>query len=361
MTMNDQQLIDLLNSPSQRVRSAALELLSSSYCNAPTMVGAILQGWDRYGVAEAYPEFMQISHLPAHHQYMEGVLERAAEMAEGRKLVDPVCRCAGKIIEAMVLLPPEQIAEFIPRIAELKKLSKIFFRIELDELQRRVALAEKNDDALVDLVERSWKQNAEGPVAVDAVYALEVLHGRGSAEDIVRRSLSPVEAWEQDNTRRLSVVLQVASRHAFLGFEDLLVSHVNHVQAPLAATACIALARCRSRDAVYSIVEKFPAENPTTQLRMADVLGRLHVPGASVRIHELREACHDPTVCDALNLAEILHFDFSQIDNWMEALFVLSDRTINRYRHIIELAEPLAAVHPEGVRRHIEEALRIRK
>jgi hypothetical protein len=93
---------------------------------------------------------------------------------------------------------------------------------------------------------------------------------------------------------------------------------------------------------------------------MADVLGRLHVPGASVRIHELREASQDPNVCDALNLAEVLHFDFGQIDNWMEALFVLSDRTLNRYRHIIELAEPLAKVHPENIRRHIAEALRIR-
>lgn len=358
--MNDQQLIDLLTHDSVRYRSAALDLLASSYCNAPAMLGAILDAWDRFGVSEAYPEFAQVTHLPVHHQYIANILERSFQMVEGRKLVDPVCRCAGKIVEALVLLPAEQLGEFLPEIERLKSTSKIFFRIELHDLKRRLALTELSDDELKEHFEPIWNGSSDVQVQTDAVHALEILHGRGVAEEVIRRCLSPSEDWEQDAGPRLSIALQVASRHAFLGFEDMLAVHIQHLQATVAATACIALARCRSRDAVFSIVERFAHENPTTQLRMTDVLGRLRVPGASVRIQELREACKDPKICDALNLAQILHFDFGQIDNWMEALFVLSDPILKRYRHLVELALPLSDLQPEGVRRHIEEALRIR-
>ena len=360
--MNDQQLIDLLTHDSVRYRSAALELLASSYCNAPAMLGAILEGWDRFGIGEAYPEFAQVAHLPVHHQYMHSILERSFQMVEGRKLVDPICRCAGKIVEAMVLLPAEQLGEFLPDIERLKSTSKIFFRIELNDLRRRIALTELSDDELREQLEPVWNGNGNGDVQIqaDAIHALEILHGRGVADEEIRRCLSPSEKWEQDSGQRLSIALQVASRHAFLGFEDMLAGHIQHVQATVAATACIALARCRSRDAVFAIVERFAQENPTTQLRMADVLGRLRVPGASLRIQEMREACKDPKICDALNLAQILHFDFGQIDNWMESLFVVSDPVLKRYRHLIELALPLAEFQADGVRRHVQEALRIR-
>lgn len=358
--MNDQQLIDLLTHDSVRFRSAALELLASSYCNAPAMLGAILESWDRFGVAEAFPEFAQVTHLPAHHQYMATVLDRSLKMAEGRKLVDPVCRCAGKIVEAMVLLPADQLGEFLPKIEMLKSSSKIFFRIELADLKRRTELAEMGDDDLLEQLEPVWSSSGDVQIQADALHALEILHSRGKADEVIRSWLGPAENWTQDQGSRLSLALQLASRHAFLGFEDMLAAHINHVQATVAATACIALARCRSRDAVYAIVERFAQEAPTTQLRMADVLGRLRVPGASVRIQELREACKDPKICDALNLAQILHFDFSQIDNWMEALFVVSDGTLKRYRHLVDLALPLAELQADLVRRHIHEALRIR-
>ena len=358
--MNDQQLIDLLTHDSVRYRSAALELLASSYCNAPTMLGAILEGWDRFGIGDAYPEFAQVAHLPVHHQFMATVLERSFRMVEGRKLVDPICRCAGKIVEALVLLPAEQLSEFLPEIERLKATSKIFFRIELNDLKRRIALTELSDEELKEQLEPVWNGNGDVQIQADAVHALEILHGRGAAEEVIRRCLSPSEQWERDAGQRLSIALQVASRHAFLGFEDMLAPHIQHVQATVAATACIALARCRSRDAVFAIVERFAHESPTTQLRMADVLGRLRVPGASVRIQELREACKDPKICDALNLAQILHFDFGQIDNWMEALFVVSDSVLKRYRHLVELALPLSEFQAESVRRHVQEALRIR-
>lgn len=359
--MNDQQLIDLLHSESVNERSAALELLSASYSNAPAMLGAILEGWDRFGVAEAYPEFAQLSHLPVHHQYVEELVQRASRMASGRKLVDPVCRFAGKIVEALVLLPAEQLSDVVPMLEELKKSSKIFFRIDLAEMRRRIELAEMSDEGLLELLEPNWSNSGDPRTYVDAIYSLETLYHRGAGEEVIRVWLSPSDTWGQDQPRRLPIALQVASRHAFLGFEDALVVHINHVEATIAATACIALARCRSRDAVYAIVEKFTSESATTQLRMADVLGRLRLPGASVRIHELREASGDPKVCDALNLAEVLHFDYTQIDNWMEALFVLNDETLRRYRSLIELALPLANMQPESIRRHVEEALRIRR
>jgi len=358
--MNDQQLIDLLTHDSVRYRSAALELLASSYCNAPAMLGAILEGWDRFGIGEAYPEFAQVTHLPAHHQYMATVLDRSFHMVEGRKIVDPICRFAGKIVEAMVLLPAEQLEEFLPQIEQLKAASKIFFRIELKDIKRRIALTELSDEELKEQLEPRWGNNGDLQTQADALHALEILHSRGTADDVIRRWLAPKESWEQDADQRLSIALQVASRHAFLGFEDMLAAHIQHVQATVAATACIAVARCRSRDAVFAIVERFAHESATTQLRMADVLGRLRVPGASIRIQELREACKDPKICDALNLAQILHFDFTQIDNWMEAVFVLSDPILKRYRHLVELASPLSEFQPEGLRRHVQEALRIR-
>ncbi|MFM8173761.1 MAG: hypothetical protein ACKN81_09470, partial [Pirellulaceae bacterium] len=81
---------------------------------------------------------------------------------------------------------------------------------------------------------------------------------------------------------------------------------------------------------------------------------------AAPAIHQLHAHALTPGAQEALHGAQVLHFDFQQFDQWLESLFVLTDRSIHRLAPQIALAPLLAVDQPERVRRHIDEAIGFR-
>jgi hypothetical protein len=358
--MRDQKLIALLEHPSSKVRMSALELLASSYCTAPSILQAIFAGWDRFGVAEAYPQFAQLNHLPMHVGLADEVIRRAARMAEGKKLVDPECRAAGKLAEALSLLPGEQLRDFLAPIEELKTRSKIFFRIDSQSLHQRIAMYDASDEAILSVLQSA--EESEGSNKAEDLqrvqHALEVLHYRDGSHPLLTRwlSLDP-----EDGPHRFGkMAIQLASRQALLGHEAGIASWLGVADATDAACACIGLARCRSQQAVDCLTEAFPLQSMAGQLRIANILSRLRLDEAAPAIHQLHAYALSPDVQEALHGAQVLHFDFQQFDQWLESLFVLSDRSIHRLAPQIALAPLLAVDQTERVRRHIDEAIGFR-
>lgn len=358
--MRDQKLIALLEHPSSKVRMPTLELLASSYCTAPSILQAIFAGWDRFGVAEAYPQFAQLNHLPMHVGLADEVMIRAARMAEGRKLVDPECRAAGKLAEALSLLPGDQLRDFLTPIEELKTRSKIFFRIDSQSLRQRIAMYEASDEEILSILQSA--EESEGSNLAESLqrvqYALEVLHYRDGGHPLLTRWLT-LDA--EDGPHRFGkMAIQLASRHALLGHEAAIAQWLGVTDATDAACACIGLARCRSQQAVDCLIEAFPLQSMAGQLRIADILSRLRLDEAAPAIHQLHAHALTPDVQEALHGAQVLHFDFQQFDQWLESLFVLTDRSIHRLAPQIALAPLLALDQPERVRRHIDEAIGFR-
>jgi hypothetical protein len=358
--MRDQKLIALLEHPSNKVRMPALELLAASYCTAPSILQAILAGWDRFGVADAYPQFAQLNHIPMHVGLADEVISRAGRMAEGKKLVDPECRAAGKLAESLSLLPGDQLRDFLAPIEELKKRSKIFFRIDTQSLRQRIAMYEASDDEILSILQ-SAEEGEESNLAQSlqtVQYALEVLHYRHGGHPLLSGWLRLGTA---DGPHRFGkMAIQLASRHALLGHEAAIAQWLGVADTTDAACACIGLARCRSQQAVDCLIDAFPRQSMAGQLRIADILSRLRLDEAAPAIHRLHAHALSPDVSEALHGAQVLHFDFQQFDQWLESLFLLSDRSIHRLASQIALAPLLAVDQPERVRRHIAEAIGFR-
>ena len=57
MAVSDEQLIRWLLHSDQRIRSASLDLLSSSYCSSPEILKNVQEGWNRDGVESAFLDF----------------------------------------------------------------------------------------------------------------------------------------------------------------------------------------------------------------------------------------------------------------------------------------------------------------
>ncbi len=124
MEVTDEALLELLYHSEQRIRSAALESLAASFCESPQMLTAIFESWDRYEPQNAFPEFPMLSHLPVSHDTADESLLRASAMCRERKLIDPVCRCAGKLIEAYSVALPDAYDGMLHRFENLRRESK---------------------------------------------------------------------------------------------------------------------------------------------------------------------------------------------------------------------------------------------
>ncbi len=135
MTVSDSQLVELLLNKSVEVRSAALELLTSSYSNDTSILPAIFSAWDEFGADQAFPEFPLIGHLPIGEATIVEALSRAQSMSSGRKLTDRACRCAGKMLEAISIASPSLFTTHMEAIEALKESSKIFFRVSLQSMR----------------------------------------------------------------------------------------------------------------------------------------------------------------------------------------------------------------------------------
>jgi len=315
------------------IRGAALDLLTSSFSEDPRILNAIFEAWDRYGPDSAFHDFPLISHLPIPADRVPECLERAAAMSAGRALADRVCRCAGKLIEALSISPVSFFAPHLDAIEALKKSSKIFFRVSIDSMRERATALQRATDSL--------DRDFEDGHPIDIVIALESLYRRGEAGERITQGLR--ELTDETSRSPLAIaVLELASRHPLVGFEEELFPLVDLADASLADPATIALVRCRNARVQTLIAERFPTLSRSGQLRCVEIVQRARLPKGAELLRFLLPHGQEFHIQDAMRVAEILVFDFTWLEEWLEALLLIEDSALRRVLWAIPLAEPLA-------------------
>lgn len=337
-------MIGWLNYDDVRVRTAALEQLTEGFESSAEMLQAIFAAWDRFGVNEAYPEFPLVMHLPTPESMIDEAISRAASMALGRKLIEPGCRCAGKLMEAYSIASTASYRERMEAIISLKQVSKIFFRVDIDGMYQRLELSKKTSDELREHFSAKSKPNSE--MTYDLSFALHELHYRNEADDLLRLGLDAATAADVTCSAFTQACLQVASRNTTHGHEIALLELLDHSNSGISDLATIALSRCQSGKTLDAISSRFVSLMPQGQIRATEVLKRLRVPGAASRIRFLREESKNPDANEALFAAEILQFDMTELEDWLEAFLVISDRAIERLESRLWLMKPLATGLP---------------
>jgi hypothetical protein len=179
---NNDDLIQLLADAEAPVRMSALEFLSEGYAPSPEILPRVFAAWDQWGVAQAFPEFPILSYLPIAPQHVSECCQRATLMAAGRKLTDPITRCAGKLLEQVVGMAAGDLHPHLEAILTAVSTSKIFFRVDTQDLQHRLELQELAADELaarLDAAIEILTQQPDNAAAFQAgLQVLEVLRLR---------------------------------------------------------------------------------------------------------------------------------------------------------------------------------------
>jgi hypothetical protein len=342
MEVSDEQLLPLLEHQDSPVRSAALETLASSYCESDDLLERVFAAWDRHGPAEAFPEFPMLTYLPVSRRLAEESLQRASAMCRDRKIVDPQCRCAGKLIEAYSIASPYTYAGLLDEFERLQGESKIFFRVDLPLMRRRLQIHELTTNDLLANVEASFELE---PLEIDPYklrFAIDELNDREAADALWSRVAEAIAENDTHLSAIIDACLQVLSRRKVEGLEMQLASWLDHDESKIADVAVLALAHARNRDVLQNIAAQFFNYSISGQLRAAVVLQRMRLRGVGETIRNLRADVQEHTVIDALKIAELMQFDFEALEDWLEALLTIDDRSLHRIEQRLHLAIPLS-------------------
>ena len=338
MAVSDKQLIQWLGHTDLRVRSASLDLLSNSYASDPSILSSIIAAWDHYGCESAFYDFPLISHLAISSDQMPVVLARAQEMSRGRKITDRVCRCAGKLGEAISVERASGFAPYLKEIQTLKETSKIFFRVPIPNMEQRAAALAREPSSL----ELDFEDGAPSDIAI----ALESLWERGLANRWIREG---IESWEEPQPSALGLsALELVSRQAIRGYEEQLLTLVDRQEATVADLATISLVRGRNPLTQSLIAERFQGMGKPGQLRSLDIIRRMRLEQSSKLIRFLLPQGSDGVVQNSARIAEVLLFDFEFLEEWLEAFLLIEETSVQRVVYSIPIAYPLALEETPG-------------
>ncbi|MEQ1828326.1 MAG: hypothetical protein ABL921_20365 [Pirellula sp.] len=343
MTLNDSKLIELLLHESVAVRTVALDLLNESYSTDHRWLPQVFLAWDRFGPDKAFPEFPLLTHLAIPQDLVDECLSRAEQMASGRALIDRVCRCAGKLIEAVSTAPPETFANQLDSIRSLKKTSKIFFRVSDAALQAR---CEWMDRSVADLL---FHLKNEPSRLGNLFHVFESQFLQGRYFELIKGLLMSLEQGNADPAETAAAIhcLELATRHRMIGFEHSLIGLIDHTEPAIADAAAIGLARCRTDTSLSLIAERFTDFSQKAQFRAIDVLRRGRIPKTSMLLRFLQgnRSIHGNIVSqrvqNALRMAEVLQFDFSDLEDWLEALLTVDDEPLLQFQGHLSIVTPL--------------------
>jgi len=333
MTISDGQLIAWLSHDHPQVRSASLDLLSNGYVYDDGVLKAIFGAWDRFGPEVAFPDFPLVSHIPIPDALVDELLERATAMSAGRKITDRTCRCAGKLLEALSVSATRRFASHLNTISDLKNVSKIFFRVPLGLMRERASALARESSSL----QMDFDDGTPENIAV----ALECLFDRGQASKWIDRGFSELEEDASPSPLAMAT-LEFAARHPLPGYDKQLLALVDRKNATIADQATIALVRARQPQTHVLIAETYPKLTRSGQLRCLDIIRRTRLPKSSNLLRFLLPHGLDFQVQDATRIAEVSLFDFSALEDWLEAFLLADEKSLMRVAPLIALAKPLA-------------------
>ncbi len=280
-TFRIQQILDCFEDSRVDVRTAALNVLSDSYATDCTILPAIFRAWDAMGVESAFRDFPMLTYLPADPQHVAEVCTRAKAMAEGRKLVDPQTRAAGKLMEQQLQLPAESLHCHLSNIRETVASSKIFFRVDLELLSRRIEMVGKSPDdiaAVLDAALQSIWEGGGGRSQSDALIALETLRRHHPNYIDLGLVLSSAPASEHRSWGGFWLTLQSLVQFPAEDLEWTLARHLGDQRESVMTMAVEALVRCGTYLAASAMIECFDEVNTKTQHWIARGLQRIRHP-----------------------------------------------------------------------------------
>lgn len=338
MAVQDSQLVQWLEHDQVSIRSASLDLLSSSYSTNHRWCTAVFHAWDRFGAQDAFPEFPMLTHLEIASELVPACIQRAADMSNGKAITDRGCRCAGKLIEAVSVSSPKYFVDHLELIESLKKQSKIFFRVDLDRMKYRVEhfLGDESDP-----LEEWFAKDIEPTLPYGLYPHIEASFLRGQADEALRSAFAQLSS-DIRKSHVLEACFELATRYRLLGFETFFADGLNDDDPSIADASAIALSRCRNDHVLSLIAERFAGYSRAGQLRSIDVLRRSRLPKTPELLRFLRGHALDGTVQNALRIAEVLQFDFSELEDWLESLMVMDDSSIMRVQPLLSLVGPLS-------------------
>lgn len=308
-------LIPLLSVPQPDLRMLGLHLLCEGYVYDDRIPHAVFQGWDQWGPEAAFSEFPMLSFLHVAEHGLPESCTRAGQMVAGHKLTDPASRCAGKLIEQAVTLPAKVLQEHVERIVAVTRTSKIFFRVDLEQMQRRIAFSQEPADALAVQLEHAVAQLTSDPandaamqLGVDALEAIRRYHpGYLDLSSVLGQGMGASSSSHQAASFRLTLhsLMQLEQPGLEPDLEQHLVSDNDFV----CVNVVEALVRAGNRAAAEAFVNQFDKATPENQKWIARGLQRIRVDRLAPAIAALRDGTRDPHLWLMLLIAEVRQCD----------------------------------------------------
>lgn len=315
---NNDDLIQLLTDAEGPCRMSALEFLSEGYASGQGILTRVFAAWDQWGIAQAFPEFPILSHLPIAAQHVAECCQRATQMAAGRKLTDPLTRCAGKLLEQVVGMTAGDLLPHLEAIVDVASTSKIFFRVNTQGLQQRLALLDLTADSLaarLDAAIETLCQNPENAAALhDGLHTLEVLRLRHPDYIDIASAIAKTPA-DDDGPHAISFKLSLRSliQMEQVGAEANLARHLCDQRETIYVGAVEALVRIGTPLAAAHMLAQFRSAQPTAQRWIARGLQRIRAAGLAEEISVLRAKIRNPSLWLMLLVAEIRQFQASSL------------------------------------------------
>ena len=195
---------------------------------------------------------------------------------------------------------------------------------------------------------------------------------QGRADDILRSAFqslrsdlhghlhSQVDTQERTLEQVSHVCLELATRYRMVGYEGWFVDLLDHRESSIADAASVGLSRCRTDTSLSLIADRFADYSKSGQLRSIDVLRRGRMPKTSELLRFLRAHGHGTHVQNALRAAEVLQFDFSCLEDWLEALVVVDESSFGQLKGSLAIVEPLTETLSQADRARTMHLLRSR-
>ncbi|MEM7559741.1 MAG: hypothetical protein AAF394_11515, partial [Planctomycetota bacterium] len=328
------QLLDLLTGDSSHFRMQALHLLSEAYCDSERVLEQVFLAWEKWEPAEAFTEFPMLSFLPIPAGQIVACCEKAQAMAADRKLTDPSARSAGKLVEQLVRLPAKDLEPHLELLEQVKASSKIFFRVNLDQVRDRLQLSDCSADQCAAVLNNSVAELAEGSqnpqVFSQGLAALEALRTYHpdyiDLNSVLKAPVPMKQADESEGEAKpinpsLRLTLQSLCEKAHAGTEPWVGEFLVSDEEAIFSVAVDALVRSGSRLAAEQLLEKVDVADGDNRKWIARGLQRLQLSGLASGIAACRDQCRDPYVWLMLLIAEVRQF---QLDSFDRIAFDLS-------------------------------------
>lgn len=316
-TFNNNDLRQLLTDDDASGRMLALEMLSEGYAQSEAIIPDMFAAWDRWGAAQAFPDFPMLSYLPIAPQHVAECCRRARAMAAEGKLTAPATRSAGKLLEQVVNLKADELRPHLAAITQAANVSKIFFRVDVEALSRRLELYGLDADGLAQRLESAietlTRQANNTHAFQDGLHALEAL--RFQHPDYLDMNAAVKHAPSAEGPAGISFQLSLQSLIQFeqVGAEATLAVHLTDDREAIHVSAVEALVRIGTPLAAAHMIAQFSAAETSAQRWIARGLQRIRAAGLAQELAQLRSAIDDPALWLMLLVAEVRQFDMESL------------------------------------------------